>query len=998
MPLSNQNFKALANFFYRNPKDSSAPASTGDVQEAQGSFDPMYDTGYNDQHQNISRSSSFTGFDDQPGTLNRYHSTSQHSMHNAFNNNAPFSQPPEFSDEYSFNRYSNSSFHRQNSRVSYYPSYDTETIHRHNSYNEFPESHNSECFDQGPPPVPPPHSVSMNSLKRDDSKDSFTSLSNRKGIISDRTPSPLRHAMDDVLSSLDNMQLKDPNSLGNSPVKDEPRTPSHTGDWDKQSSDILQSVSPSIPTHQSIFGSPNKVSNNQPKHTPNSHEDEAPFDSNSYNSPASATPSRQSSYNVNISRTTSSNSMNPDPIVSRTDTYKSLSSVNTNTLSIFSKSTTPTDISNSSTSSAESSASMRGETYFKMEGVPGLSNSIAYSIEKPVTLPTARQHRSPTQSPKRTIKTQKSGGFLKKFFSAASGYTPPSQVGSKRRLGPQFPSDQSHGRASSSLSIRDTIRKVSGKSYAGRTALSSADLYPSRSGTGDTLPETDRWIEIHRNVHRTNTLTQKERDQRKIRPQVDGIRALEPIDNILRIAGNETQDGGYTMNDQRVLNLSSHNFLVVDNNITNLHSWPFVTPGELARGHIIQKFSDQLDQLRAVFDFCALKLKWEMLVADDMQEEVIGSLARVMQTRRASSFDVAHSFKQMCDALSIRCDVISGYLKGPGEVWHNPGIPRSNHYWNAVVIEGLWRMVDASLASPSFPTRDIYSKCDKRTPEYFYFLARPCELLFTHVPYNLVDEHIVPSLSHEVSIALPLAGPLAFKYNLELIDFSTSLTRMQDLDVTELTVHVPMEIELFAEVVAGTFPAGSAQLLLDTEDHKKSPALSQVFWQNDKRYYRIKAVLPPSHSQGALNLYVGPRGTLKSITNNVLSLAYSMPMIHQGENPALHFVIRHPTPQSSSQDIYINEPQCRDLVHGQSYVFSMRQHPSTGNTRSARKIKMALQTPGGKIIKLNKTDGMTKQFGVWEGNVKCLDAGTWRGLILSDTGNAWSVYAEWHCS
>lgn len=858
--------------------------------------------------------------------------------------------------------------------------------------SEFPEQA------QGPPPVPPPHSVPLSSLKRDKSFESFDeSLNNRKGIVSDRTPSPLRHAMDDVMSSLNNLELL--GTPANSPTKEEPpQTPAHRMSTTERQSPYTKTghqVNPSMDRKLSTLSNLNGIPNSDfDRNIYASEQDNVantPFDPNSYNSP-SASPTHQNLYNVNVSRTTSYNSMYPDRDVTRTDTYKSCASDVTNEHSVFSESTTPTEFSNSSTSSAGSSQNMRSEIRYKMEGVPGLSNSISHSIETPVTLPKARQqskspYKSPQQtSPQRSIKLKKSAGFIKKFFSNAAGnYNSPNAQKSH------------HERANSSLSFRGAVRKVSGKSFSGRTALSSQDLYPTTSGTSfKPSGETDKWIEVHRNVHRTNTLTKNEKAKRKMRPQIDGIRSLEPIDDLSRIAGNETGSGGYTLRDN--LLLERRDFSVVWANISSLNSWPYRTPGDLARGHILQKFSDPLDQLRCAFDFCSTKLKWEGLVSDDALEEGVGSLTRTMQSRRASCQDIANAFKQMCDALSIYCDVIPGYLKGPGEVWHNPGIPRVNHYWNAVLVDDHWRMVDASLASPSFPTRDIYSKCDKRSPEYFYFLTKPCELVYTHVPYSLRDEHIVPALPHDVLIALPVAGPMAFNYSLVLKDFSTSLTRMQGLDVAELTVAVTPEVEIFGEVMAGTFPAGSAHLLLNTDDHKKFSALSQVFWENGERFCRIKAVLPPTHEQGALSLYVGPRGTLQSITKNTLSLAYSVPMIQKGENPALNFVIRHPTPHSDHQDIYINEPQCRDFVYGQTYVFAIRQHPSKGNVRSNGKVAMAIQTPTGRIIKLHKSDNMGKPYGLWEGNVKCVDVGTWRGLILSDTGNAWSVYAEWHCA
>lgn len=144
---------------------------------------------------------------------------------------------------------------------------------------------------------------------------------------------------------------------------------------------------------------------------------------------------------------------------------------------------------------------------------------------------------------------------------------------------------------------------------------------------------------------------------------------------------------------------------MVDSKIFGMNSWPYFTPGELARNFVAKRVSnDPIDQLRAAFDFCATKLRWESGLGGDEDEDSlygdngnnnepnmsfdeygnpiysvqrvdICALSRVMQTRRASTLDIAQAFKQMCDAFGVYCEVIPGYLKGIGEIWQNPGIP-----------------------------------------------------------------------------------------------------------------------------------------------------------------------------------------------------------------------------------------------------------------------------------------------------------------------------------
>lgn len=81
--------------------------------------------------------------------------------------------------------------------------------------------HGGNIASMGPPPVPPQHTVSVRRphdiSDRKDSGNSFNTLKKRSGSYDNRTPSPLRNAMDDVLNSLDNLELA--SSAASSPMK-----------------------------------------------------------------------------------------------------------------------------------------------------------------------------------------------------------------------------------------------------------------------------------------------------------------------------------------------------------------------------------------------------------------------------------------------------------------------------------------------------------------------------------------------------------------------------------------------------------------------------------------------------------------------------------------------------------------------------------------------------------------------------------------------------------
>src|SRR5215471_8610374 len=96
-----------------------------------------------------------------------------------------------------------------------------------------------------------------------------------------------------------------------------------------------------------------------------------------------------------------------------------------------------------------------------------------------------------------------------------------------------------------------------------------------------------------------------------------------------------------------------------------------------------------------------------------------------------------------------------------------------------VIVNGEWRMIDASLASPTHPSRPPPSA---KSFESFYFLTRPSEFLYTHVPLEdprhqhvLAQEIIYPA----IQLALPYACAAYFQNDLTIqSDFDIAQARL----------------------------------------------------------------------------------------------------------------------------------------------------------------------------------------------------------------------------
>lgn len=182
-----------------------------------------------------------------------------------------------------------------------------------------------------------------------------------------------------------------------------------------------------------------------------------------------------------------------------------------------------------------------------------------------------------------------------------------------------------------------------------------------------------------------------------------------------------------------------------------------------------------------------------------------------------------------------------------------------------VIVNGEWRMIDASLASTTHPSRPPPST---KSFEPFYFLTRPSEFLYTHVPLEnprhqhvLAQEVIYPA----IQLALPYACAAYFQNDLTIqSDFDVAQTRLDGLQVACIDIEVPEDVECVAEIESQTYARDLEGDLFENGDVIKEPALAQPLWLDDgqRKVYRIKGFLNGEGSRGLLKIYAGKKGLM----------------------------------------------------------------------------------------------------------------------------------------
>ena len=563
-------------------------------------------------------------------------------------------------------------------------------------------------------------------------------------------------------------------------------------------------------------------------------------------------------------------------------------------------------------------------------------------------------------------------------------------------------------------------------------------------GLGGGKSEND-WVQVRRDINRSNSLSRYERTERIERCQMMDYPVIAPVDALMEADGDEGADG---MPIQQPTDFTTVNYQLVDKSARFVNSLPPMTNAtSLAQGYVCRPYRSDVQKLRAIFTWVSEKVAWE----EDFEGEI--DPKRVIQMRRGCSEEVAVLVSEMCSAAGLMSEIVRGYLKSPGDIIEHSSIPRPNHWWNAVVVDGCWRLMDCSLASPTNPKRSQYSSTGHQAAESGWFLARPMDICYTHIPSNLEQQHICPPIAPDILLALPCACPPYFRNSLQMVDYDTSLLRIENLELVHIQFIAPSDVECVAEVETRAFTRDTDGDIFENGDTATTRALAQAEWINGQKRYTVKALLPGDELHGTLKVYAGKRGLMHSIKDNPHPLAFAVPILHTGNNPPYEFLLRHPTPHAMRHDLYVVQPQCSRLAISNTFVFAVRQHPSSlscvspeaaarstsplpftrpssamsmistttstndyfsqaGSTASnasqqeqkqQKPAKLAIQAPSGKILRLiRKSDNMVSieesaNGGVWETIIKIGERGTWRGLVLADRSARWCVFAEWNC-
>jgi hypothetical protein len=219
--------------------------------------------------------------------------------------------------------------------------------------------------------------------------------------------------------------------------------------------------------------------------------------------------------------------------------------------------------------------------------------------------------------------------------------------------------------------------------------------------------------------------------------------------------------------------------------------------------YIKKNSQSESEAFRYAHDWVAVNVAYDMAVFNGEAERVDDPY-EVISYGKSVCEGYSRLLKLLCEKLDIECEYVRGYVRGfehDGSEEAEMGEPGPMHAWNAVKLEGRWKLVDVTWNS------DIAGDEKNWAPRYSqtYYLIPPEQFIHTHFPreekWQLLDEPV----SFEEFKTRPILSPSFFQYGLHHTERYEGITRI-DNGKHSLQVYVPSDAVIMGILTRNSEP------------------------------------------------------------------------------------------------------------------------------------------------------------------------------------------------
>lgn len=257
--------------------------------------------------------------------------------------------------------------------------------------------------------------------------------------------------------------------------------------------------------------------------------------------------------------------------------------------------------------------------------------------------------------------------------------------------------------------------------------------------------------------------------------------------------------------------------------------------------HLIGPARNDAERARAIFRWIAVNVSYDT-GAFFSGRYPAQSAENVLKTGVAVCAGYSTLFQALAERAGLESRIVSGIAKGYGYSL-GQGLPeKPNHDWNAVRVEGCWRLIDCTWGAGHLGDSSQYV----RELDNHFFLTPPAQLIYSHFPEDPELQLLRCSVSRDEFEQLPILKSHFFSYGLGLDSDRLNQGLISCDGVHRIRVEAPGGI-----VLDGYLEQGSKRLS------------SHSFAQRRDNWCEIDIACPQA-GKYALSLYV--RHNMESIS------------------------------------------------------------------------------------------------------------------------------------
>ena len=137
------------------------------------------------------------------------------------------------------------------------------------------------------------------------------------------------------------------------------------------------------------------------------------------------------------------------------------------------------------------------------------------------------------------------------------------------------------------------------------------------------------------------------------------------------------------------------------------------------------------EKVSAIYKWIATHITYDnqLRISEKLQKKIYVSeenvVKNVLERKMALCGGYAFLFRDLCEAVNIKAEVVHGFTKDYSGRVSDYKTP--NHTWNAVKLNGQWQLLDITWAIS-------YGISGK--PDNFWYLTQPTNFIYSHYPEN----------------------------------------------------------------------------------------------------------------------------------------------------------------------------------------------------------------------------------------------------------------------